>query len=60
MINISDQDIVSLALTDNKGDITNNHMEHHVLTIPDQDTASSNQFLALTNKKDGISVKRIR
>ena len=48
------------ALTDNKGDITNKHAEDHVITIPDQGTASSNKFSAFTNNNDDTSVTKIR
>ena len=59
MINISDRDRFS-TLTHNKSDITNKHAEDHVITIPDQGTASSNQFSAFTNNNNDISVTKIR
>ena len=59
MINISDRDRFS-TLTHNKSDITNKHAEDHVITIPDQGTASSNQFSAFTNNNHDISVTKIR
>ena len=59
MINISDRDRFS-TLTHNKSDIANKHAEDHVITIPDQGTASSNQFSAFTNNNNDISVTKIR
>ena len=59
MINISDRDRFS-TLTQNKNDITNKHAQDHVITIPDQDTTSSNQFSVFTNNNNNISVTKIR
>ena len=64
MINISDRYIDSSnrfsTLTDYKGNITNKHTEDHVITIPDQNTASLNKFSAFTNNNGDISVTKIR
>ena len=37
----------------------NKNAEDHVITIPDQDTASLNQFSALAKNNDEISVTKI-
>ena len=63
MINISDRNIVSSnrisAFTDSKGDITNKNGDEQVITIPDQDTASPNQFSALANNNDDNSITKV-
>ena len=40
--------------------MTIKHAEDHVITIPDQDSASSNQFSAFTNNSKDISITKIR
>ena len=40
--------------------MTIKHAEDHVITIPDQDSASSNQFSAFTNNNKDISITKIR
>ena len=40
--------------------MTIKHAEDHVITIPDQDSASSNQFSAFTNNNKDLSITKIR
>ena len=43
-----------------KIDLTKKHAEDHVITIPEQDTASSNQLSAITNNNNDISLTKVR